>query len=92
MIGLTGHSVAKTNRDLMALIAAAPEFQGAGFLVPTRNHEVFTWCLAGKLRLVVQWTLMTIGLYQTTEQMTYPRPIVMPWLGHAIHVVCRVVV
>ena len=63
LVGLSGHSVARTNSDLMALIGAAPEFAGAGFLVPTRNHEVFSWCLANKLRLVVQWTLMAIGLY-----------------------------
>lgn len=63
IIGLSGHSIARTNRDLMALIGAAPEFPGAGFLAPTRNYEVFSWCLANGLRLVVQWTLMTIGLY-----------------------------
>jgi predicted N-acetyltransferase YhbS len=63
LVGLSGHSVARTNRDLMALIGAAPEFQGAGFLVPTRNYEVFSWCLANSLRLVVQWTLMSVGLY-----------------------------
>jgi predicted N-acetyltransferase YhbS len=62
-VGLSGHSIGRTNRDLMALIGAAPEFVGAGFLVPTRNHEVFSWCLANGLRLVVQWTLMSIGLY-----------------------------
>ena len=58
-----GHSVAETNRDLMALIGAAPEFGGAGFLLPTRNHEVFKWCLEAGLKLVFQMTLMTIGLY-----------------------------
>jgi hypothetical protein len=62
MVGLAGHSIARTNRDLMALIGAAPEFPG-GFPLPTRNYEVFSWCLANGLRLVVQWTLMTIGLY-----------------------------
>ncbi len=63
VVGLSGHSVARTNRDLMALIGAASEFSGAGFLLPTRNYEIFSWCLAKGLRLVVQWTLMTIGLY-----------------------------
>jgi hypothetical protein len=47
----------------MALIGAAPAFDGPGFLLPTRNHEVFAWCLEHKLRLVMQMTLMTIGLY-----------------------------
>lgn len=63
LVGFIGHSVARTNQDLMALIAAAPAFPGPGFLLPTRNHEVFAWCLANGLRLVQQMTLMTIGLY-----------------------------
>lgn len=62
-IAFFGHSVAETNRDLMALIAAASEFGGPGFLLPTRNHEVFKWCLDAGLKLVFQMTLMTIGLY-----------------------------
>ena len=62
-IAFFGHSVAETNRDLMALIGAAPEFGGPGFLLPTRNHEVFKWCLEAGLKLVFQMTLMTIGLY-----------------------------
>ena len=58
-----GHSVAETNQDLMALIGAAPEFGGPGFLLPTRNHEVFKWCLEAGLKLASQMTLMTMGLY-----------------------------
>jgi hypothetical protein len=34
-----------------------------GFLLPTRNHDVFKWCLEAGLKLVSQMTLMTIGLY-----------------------------
>jgi len=62
-IAFFGHSVAETNRDLIALIGAAPEFGGPGFLLPTRNHEVFKWCLDNELKLTSQMTLMTIGLY-----------------------------
>lgn len=62
-VGFFGHTVARSNQDLMALIAAAPEFPGPGFLLPTRNHQVFSWCLANGLRLVQQMTLMSIGLY-----------------------------
>jgi predicted N-acetyltransferase YhbS len=62
-IALFGHSVAETNQDLLALIGAAPEFGGPGFLLPTRNHEVFKWCLEAGLKLVSQMTLMTMGLY-----------------------------
>jgi hypothetical protein len=42
----------------MALIGAAPEFGGPGFMLPTRNHEVFKWCLDAGLKLVFQMTLM----------------------------------
>ncbi len=62
-IAFFAHTVAETNIDLMALIGAAPSFGGPGFLLPTRNHEVFTWCLKGGLKLVYQMTLMTMGLY-----------------------------
>jgi predicted N-acetyltransferase YhbS len=62
-IAFFGHSAAETNRDLMALIGAASEFGGPGFLLPTRNHEVFKWCLDNELKLTFQMTLMTIGLY-----------------------------
>jgi predicted N-acetyltransferase YhbS len=62
-IGFFVHAVAETNEDLKALIGAAPAFLGPGFLLPTRNHDLFCWCLDGGLRLVKQMTLMTIGLY-----------------------------
>jgi predicted N-acetyltransferase YhbS len=62
-IAFFAHAVAETNQGLEALIGAAPAFPGPGFLLPTRNHEVFEWCLDRGLRLVMQTTLMTIGLY-----------------------------
>ena len=62
-IGHFSHSVAATNQDLMALIGSAQSFDGAGFILPTGNEEVFRWCLANGLRLVAQVTQMTIGLY-----------------------------
>ncbi len=58
-----GHAVAETNEGLQALIGAAPSFEHGGFLLPTRNGELFRWCLAHGLRLVHQLTLMTTGLY-----------------------------
>lgn len=63
LVGFFGHAVARTNQDLMALIGAASEFAGPGFLLPTQNHEVLSWCLANRLRLMKQMTLMTGGLY-----------------------------
>lgn len=62
-IGFFAHSVARSNGDLMALIAAASEFTGPGFLLPASNYEVFAWCLANGLRLQHPMTLMTTGLY-----------------------------
>lgn len=58
-----GHTVAENNRDLIAILAHAPSFEGAGFMVPVRNHEVFSWCLNHGLRAQHLNTLMTIGLY-----------------------------
>jgi predicted N-acetyltransferase YhbS len=58
-----GHSVAETNLDLQALIAAAASFGGPGILVPTRNAALFRWCLDSGLRVTQPMTLMSIGLY-----------------------------
>ena len=58
-----GHAVGETNLDVEALIAAAEGFQGPGILVPSRNADLFRWCLASGLRVVEPMTLMTMGLY-----------------------------
>ena len=63
VIAFFGHAVGESNDDIRALIGAAPMFMGPGILVPTRNGELFRWCLANGMRLVQQMTLMTIGLY-----------------------------
>lgn len=62
-IAFFAHSVGKSNEDMKALIAAAPEFAGPGFLLPARNAELYRWCLARGLRVVQVMTLMTLGLY-----------------------------
>jgi predicted N-acetyltransferase YhbS len=62
-IAFFAHAVADTNYGLNALIGAASGFPGGGFLMPTRNGELFRWCLQNGMRLVHQLTLMTIGLY-----------------------------
>ncbi len=63
-IAWMSHAIGKTNEDLKALIGAAPAFLGPGFLVPTRNGDLMRWCLNNGLRIVVQATLMTIGIYK----------------------------
>jgi hypothetical protein len=62
-MAFSGHAVGETNDDLKALIAAAEAFQGPGILVPSRNAELFRWCLECGLRVVQPMTLMTMGLY-----------------------------
>ena len=66
-IGFTGHALGECNTDLMALIGAATEFTGAGFLLPARNGELFRWCMAHGLRMVLARTLMSTGLYNEPQ-------------------------
>jgi GNAT superfamily N-acetyltransferase len=57
------HGVAETEQDMRALIAgalAAGEAP-ASFLLPTRQGEVFRWCLDAGLRVVKPMTYMTVG-------------------------------
>ena len=61
--GYLGHAVGESNLDLQALIAAADVFGWPGIIVPTRNSELFRWCLESGLRVIHPMTLMTIGLY-----------------------------
>ena len=63
MVGFFGHSVGESNDDMKALIGAAKEFPGPGFLLPTRNGDLLRWCLGNGLRVVQPMTLMSIGLY-----------------------------
>jgi L-amino acid N-acyltransferase YncA len=62
-IAFYGHAVAETNPDLQAMVAAADSFAGPGILVPSRNSELFRWCLSNGLRVVQPMTLMSLGLY-----------------------------
>ena len=63
LLGFSGHSVGESTEDLKALIAAAPEFAGSGFHVPTDNTELLNWCLDNGLRMVKAMTIMSLGLY-----------------------------
>lgn len=62
-INFLGHTVAEGNEDMKALIGAVTEFVGPGFLLPTRNGDLFRWCLENGLRVVQPMTLMSMGLY-----------------------------
>jgi hypothetical protein len=58
-----GHATAETNPDLQALLASVESFGGPGVLVPSRNAELFRWCLSNGLKVTQPMTLMTMGLY-----------------------------
>lgn len=62
-----GHTTAESNQDVQALLASVDSFGGAGFLLPTRNSELFRWCLANGLRVVEPMNLMTMGLYNEPQ-------------------------
>ncbi|HUR97249.1 MAG TPA: GNAT family N-acetyltransferase [Pyrinomonadaceae bacterium] len=62
--GFFGHSVGESNEDLKALIGAASDFAGPGFLLPTRNGDLMRWCLEHGLRVIQPLTLMSRGVYQ----------------------------
>jgi predicted N-acetyltransferase YhbS len=64
LLGFFGHTVGENNKDIMALIGTAPEFPGAGFLLPTRNNELMRFCLANGLKIVQPMTLMSKGEYR----------------------------
>lgn len=66
-IGFFSHAVARTNMELRALIGAAKAFPGPGFLLSARDHKLFSFCLESGLRLVMQATLLTMGLYQDPD-------------------------
>ena len=63
-VAFFGHTVGESNEDVKALIAAAEEFPGPGFHLPTRNSELLRWCLDNGLRIVQPLTLMNRGVYQ----------------------------
>jgi predicted N-acetyltransferase YhbS len=72
IVGFFGHTLAENNADLQALIGAAEQFAGPGFLLPTRNTELFRWCLHHGLRVVQPLTLMTMGLYNEPAGASLP--------------------
>lgn len=72
MVGFFGHAVGESNEDMKALIGAATEFPGPGFLLPTRNSELLRWCLGNGLRIVQPMTLMSTGLYNEPSGVFMP--------------------
>jgi GNAT superfamily N-acetyltransferase len=75
-INYFAHSVAETNDDLEALIAAAEELATPGYLVPLTNGELFRWSLAHGMRVFFVVNLMALGIYQE------PRGAYLPSVGY----------
>jgi hypothetical protein len=71
-VGFFGHAVGENNEAMKALIGAATEFAGPGFLLPTRNSALLRWCLENKLRVVQPMTLMSVGLYNKPQGVFLP--------------------
>jgi hypothetical protein len=63
-IGIFGHSVAKTNEILKALVANASAILGPSFFVPGRNSNLIRWLLDAGFRIVWPANLMTVVNYQ----------------------------
>ncbi|WP_109484431.1 GNAT family N-acetyltransferase [Occallatibacter savannae] len=58
-----GHTTAESNQDLQALLCSVDSYGGPGVIIPTRNAELFRWCLSNGLRVVEPLNLMSAGLY-----------------------------
>lgn len=60
------HAVAENAEDMKKLLACAANTtkQPLAFLLPTRQSELFRWCLAQKLKVVKPMNLMAMGKYQ----------------------------
>jgi GNAT superfamily N-acetyltransferase len=63
------HAVAQTEDDLCSLIAGAlaASEDPASFLVPTRQADLFRWCLSQGMRPVKPMTYMTLGEYRKPD-------------------------
>jgi predicted N-acetyltransferase YhbS len=68
-VWLMNHGVAESGDDMKALILGAAALQQGplSFLLPTRQAELFRWCLAEGFRSVMPMTLMTMGEYRVPQ-------------------------
>ena len=66
-LGSAGHTVGESNMEVKALIGAARAYRGTGIIVPTRNADLFRWCLDHGLRVSVPGTMMSVGFYNEPQ-------------------------
>lgn len=71
---LMNHGVAETVEDMRALLggAAAMGSEPISLLLPTRQAELFRWCLSAGMRVVKPMTLMARGDYQDPRGAWFP--------------------
>lgn len=73
------HAVAESEEDMKALLTGAGNLsagQPLSFLLPTRQTDLFRWCLKKGMRVVKPMTLMSMGEYQE------PRTCYLPSVGY----------
>jgi GNAT superfamily N-acetyltransferase len=76
---VTNHAVAETEDDMRALLIGAGNLlqdQPITFLLPTRQTNLFRWCLKHGMRVIKPLTLMAMGEYQE------PRGCYLPSVGY----------
>lgn len=68
------HAVAESVEDMQALLSGAAKQIGQplAFLLPTRQTELFRWCLKNGLRVSKALTLMVTGEYQEPKSAYLP--------------------
>jgi hypothetical protein len=73
------HAVAESEEDMRVLLTGAGNLgdgQPISFLLPTRQTDLFRWCLKNGMRAVKPMTLMAMGEYQE------PRKCYLPSVGY----------
>ena len=75
--GYFGHAVGESNVDMKALIGAAENVERSGVIIPTRNADLFRWCLSQGMRVLHPMTLMSIGLYSETRRRLFAIGVVL---------------
>ena len=71
---LMNHGVAETELDMRALLvgAGAMSAEPLSLLLPTRQANLFRWCLHQGMRAIKPMTLMTMGHYQEPRGCCFP--------------------
>ena len=73
------HAVAESEEDMQALLMGAGNLssgQTLSLLLPTRQTDLFRWCLKNGMRVLKPMTLMAMGEYQE------PRSCYLPSVGY----------